>query len=765
MASYENMFRRQCEAPGKMMRVFSRIMMVLLVIAVTMPNINIFGSPLMRGLVIDMNVVTREIRSNRHTRPEDFAPAPNRLCTDGFVRIMESEYLAFYLWEELGTARVVDKRSGFVWGSLPEYNPGNLNATWRGIAHSLVSIEHFNESAHLTMIGGSHDTVNRRFNVDGNVLTVDMYFTVQSIGFTFTLTLSDKAITFELLDETIVEDGVFSLASVLFWPFLGATVGDEVPGYIFVPDGPGALMRFRSPMNYINVFDARVFGSDLGIDPLHQVNDLLSFRPNDFMVPEQTIHFPVFGMVHGVGQNGIFSILEHGEEYAFIRATPSGDRTDYNWVAARFTYRQIFHQPVTRAGTGVRTMQIESNNVNPRQTFYFFTGDAACYVGFARFYREYLGLENRMPDIEDIPLMIDFIMNDIEQGFFFTTTRNATHPDVVREATAHLMAYATDNLHINLKGWQRRGLSGHHMMRVHRPRRPIRTLAEDIAEMDARISFYLNPLRGTTVQIPNNRVGTTHSQSSIEVQRDNHTIWLGTRVYAKPRAALSTFERQVEALENLGIGITLDDIPGLLFSEHGRAESLTRDDVRELYTYQTRTMGLTPMYRPNVYMLPYAESFLATPVVNSQFLFQSDTVPFLQIVLSGTMPLFAPYANVSFHSPIDILRHIDYNIYPTFLLTGLENHYLMRTTLVDFHSTAYSNWRDTIVFIYTEINNVLRNVIGQEFLDRTVLEEGIVRNRYETGIILVNYTAYDFVYNGVTVAALTAMYIANVGGN
>jgi len=719
------------------------------------------ASPLLDGLVIDAEVLSREVRSSRHTRAENDAIVENRLTTDGFELVMQNHVLEFWFREEVGSARVVDIRSGYVWGSVPVDRPDNLNATWAGIANSLVSIDAFNENSHEAMVGASHDTVERTTRIDGNVLTMDVFFTTQEIGFTFTITLEETGLQFELLDETIVEEGTFLLGSVYFWPFLGATVGNEIPGYIFVPDGPGALIRFRPPTNYVNIFEKRVYGSDLGIDNLMVVNDLQSFRPNDFLAPEREVHFPVFGMVHGAGQNGFFSILENGEEHAFLRAAPAGDRTYYNWVTGRFVYRQIFMQPINRAGAGVRTKQRDANLVNPRQSFHFFAGDEADYVGFARFYRDYLGLESRMPDVGDIPIMLDFILNDVEQGFFFTSERVVTHHDTVREAAAQILGI-TDNVHINLLGWQRRGLNGHQSLSAHTPRRPVVNLANDLQEMGAYVSFYLNPLRAKEIQISNRSIGTNLSQSPVRTTRDNPNIWLGTDVFARPTLAVDALASQVEALGDWSI--TLDDIPSRLFSERLRAEPLSRQEVRELFLQEVRNLGQVPMYRPNVYMLAYAASFIATPMVNSQFLFQTDTVPFLQIVLSGTMPLFAPYANVSFASPIDILKHIDYNVFPTFLLTGYENHDLTRTSLADFNSTAYVNWQGNIVFIYQYINSVLGHVMGQEFMRRTVLEEGVVRNQYETGIVLVNYTANEFVYNGVTVAALSALYIPMGGG-
>ena len=744
---------------------YFKLIVALIILAIIFPAIYIVGNPLMRGIIVDQDVMTREIRSNRHTQPEPMIYVENRLTTDGFRKVMENDNFEFWLREEVGSARVVDKRSGYVWGSLPADRPevepggqGGLNATWAGIANSLVSINTFNASSQEAMIGSGHETVHSNFSVNGNVLTVDVYFSTQSIGFTYTITLTETGITFELLDETIFETDTFLLGSVFFWPFLGSTIGDEIPGYMFVPDGPGALIRFRTPINFISVYDRRVFGADLGIDNILTVSDLQSFRPNDFMAPEQDIHFPVFGMVHGSYQHGFFSILENGAEHAFVRAAPAGDRTDYNWIKGNFIYRQIFSQPINRAGVGVRTMQLESNVVNPRQSFHFFTGDDASYVGFARFYREYLGLEDRTPQMYDIPLMLDFIMNDIQRGFFFSRERTVTHNDTIVNAT-ELMLETTNNLHINLLGWQRRGLSGHRGFTAHTPRRAVRNLANDLTDMGASVTFYLDPVRFKEIQISSSRVGTNLSQSPTLVSRDNPTIWLGTDVFLRPFDVVDVLSRQYAALD--GFNITLNDLPHQLHSERLRARSYSRIEVMEMYLNQVRQMDRMPMYRPNVYMLPYASAVLSTPVVSSQMLFQTDTVPFKQIVLSGTMPMFAPYANVGFSNPIDILKHIDFNLYPTFILTGYENHYLMQTTLVDFNSTSFYNWKESIELIYTEINSVLRNVIGQQILNRSVLEAGIVRNEYETGIILVNYTADEFEYNGRIIPALTASFIPN----
>lgn len=45
----------------------------------------------------------------------------------------------------------------------------------------------------------------------------------------------------------------------------------------------------------------------------------------------------------------------------------------------------------------------------------------------------------------------------------------------------------------------------------------------------------------------------------------------------------------------------------------------------------------------------------------------------MQMVLSGRMTLAAPYANDSFYSRTDLLKCIEYNVVPSFLLTQEAN--------------------------------------------------------------------------------------------
>ena len=159
---------------------------------------------------------------------------------------------------------------------------------------------------------------------------------------------------------------------------------------------------------------------------------------------------------------------------------------------------------------------------------------------------------------------------------------------------------------------------------------------------------------------------------------------------------------------------------------------------------------------PNAYLWKYVDRFLDTPVFSTQYIIETDNVPFLQLVLNGTMELYAPYSNFSFYTDKDVLRMIDYNVYPSFLLSNESSHYLASTNSANLYSTEYNLYRDLIVETYEKVNDSLGKVINCRWIDREVLDDGIVLNTYDNGTqILINYTENPYYFRNTTIDALS----------
>ncbi|HCA70585.1 MAG TPA: hypothetical protein DEP17_09435, partial [Lachnospiraceae bacterium] len=148
------------------------------------------------------------------------------------------------------------------------------------------------------------------------------------------------------------------------------------------------------------------------------------------------------------------------------------------------------------------------------------------------------------------------------------------------------------------------------------------------------------------------------------------------------------------------------------------------------------------------------------PVTTSQHVFETDTVPFLQMVLNGTMEMYAPYANFSFYTQPDILRMIDYNLSPSFILSMEPSYHLASTPSAHLYSTEFDQYEGLVDEVYSQVNEALSQVAGYRWVKRKVLENGVIKNTYENGQdekqILINYTEEPFVYEQDTIAPLSA---------
>lgn len=140
-------------------------------------------------------------------------------------------------------------------------------------------------------------------------------------------------------------------------------------------------------------------------------------------------------------------------------------------------------------------------------------------------------------------------------------------------------------------------------------------------------------------------------------------------------------------------------------------------------------------------------------------------MPFLQMVLNGTMEVYAPYSNFSFYTQTDILRMIDYNLSPSFVLSKEPSYHLAATPSAHLYSTEFEQYEELILRVYGQVNEALSQVAGYRWIRRTVLENGVILNAYrkdsgEEKYIIINYSEDSYTYEGNSVAALSAAVIS-----
>lgn len=715
-----------------------------------------------------------ETSTNRYTQVSEAATlAGCHLNTEGFVKVVENDNLELWFREEIDSIRVVDKKSGYVWGELEADSNENLNDYWAARVNSILTLEYYftednNNNADQISLSDENFTCEYTFDDDKDILHCKAYAENIGIELSFEIALFEDHFDAYIVEDSIYEDfDNYKLAKLWLLPFFGCTEYQSMDGYIFVPDGSGALMRFDNSTLYTTGFSAKVYGADAGIDNLNEVNDLLAKRTDDYLVDTFNVTVPVFGMVHGAEQYAAMTVIEDGVEYATIEAYLAAANMPYNYVTSCFEYRQIYAQPVSKSNT-INRPQAKRNDFDPRISIYLMSGDEANYSGMAVKYRGMLEEKGILGDLaaaydKQVPMRLEVLGADVKEGFIFNSVQTFTNTNQALEMQKSLSDMGINNLTMVMTGWQKGGVNGY-KYNSFKTQSTVGSMADLEGLRDSIVNaggkFFLQN-KVVTFNDDQGRVSYLGNQMITKkiayYLRDNPSVMYAKTYVAAPNVVLNKLQKSLSALE--GFDMQLPRFGSDVYSMHEQDSVTTRAQTRSYYEKAAKKMTDSgtklSLNNPNQYMWKYCSDIFDMPMMNSQYLFESDSVPFLQILLKGYINYYAPYANQGFYTTACTLKSIEYGAYPSFLVMAEDNGKLNKTPMVDYFSLNFEDWKDTISKVYPRVNDGLMKVEGACISEHKVLQKGLVRVTYDNGaIIYINYNNTDIVVDGVTVQAL-----------
>ena len=702
-----------------------------------------------------------EANSNRQVHPFSTETVESEFDLAGFEMAAETDDAELWLNREWNTVRLRNKHTGYIWGALPLEEAEGLNTNWNNYGNSIAAIECFDE-------GG----VEKRYGMTGNASTsytmLDNGFVCHAeygelgVSFDVTVTLKDNRLQLSVDEASITEGDAFHLKSLTFLPYLGSGYGDRRDGYLFVPDGSGALIRFQEPTNYTAAFDKKVYGKDLAIDVLTDPSDLQAYRPNDYIVEDPQILMPVYGVVHGAYQNAFFGVIDSGAEYASIVANPAAPNNPYNWAAVRFEFRQKYNLSTNRKeGTGAIVPQEHRNELSPSLSLYLLDGEEANYDGMAVFYRGLLEDAGTLPGTVDasseLPLRLEVLGAGLRDEFLGKSLRIFTKAEDAQEMVRRLAADGITNLSLVFQSYTKNDEAGNPLLNKLGNKQDFADLSELVTSQGGRFYWYLDPLSANVDQInTRSEAANTLSNLVIRIGRENGSLmYRDTYFYRLSEAE----ERVRKALERRYYAdspvFAVDQLSCRLYGDYTTGKETTRS--QNLASFISLTQGLAdggtiPLYQPNQYLWQFASEFYNVPLASSQYLFETDTVPFLQIVLSGHVELFGMPLNTGTYSDERLLRMIEYGVAPSFTVTECPSEDLYKTTQEDYFSTNFNDWETFIRDSYATVQQALQPVRGRAMVSHRALADGFILVTYDNGVkVYVNYTGDVMTDGGVTV--------------
>jgi hypothetical protein len=714
--------------------------------------------------VMSKPVSASVLGSNLYTQPEsDLRVATNPYVTieERYDAIAENDTFVFHVDPEDLSFRLEDKRSGYVWGSSffidyaetdDDDNPlypdlhdpedrGFRSRTWRAKAISPVWIGYY---------GGARDNPQFReeslFESDQSSVVYTpradgfdarLTFGFSRIEMTLSVTLTSQGIDVSIPEDSITDGEDAALSRLSVYPFLGAVKKTRTPGYIFVPDGIGALIRFDKADAFTSIFE-KPFG---GTDPSSSREQT---EIPETINEEKRLYADVYGIVHGTGQNAVMPVINEGGPYASLIIYPAGLTTDFFFAYASFTYRTVYRQPLNRSGTNsIVRLQDEVNPFDLDISYVFLQDDEADYVGMASAYRDHLVTKGVMDDVStdiDASLHLDVIAAENKPSLFGRRTVIMTDA-VELNGMIDALLPSVDHLAVTYRGYAKGGLGGSSLNEL--PYDKGLGSDEDIRAINDAYDIWhvIEPTRS----YPGAR---GYNPYDLAVQRnlDNilSTDTYGTSYLMHPKQSLERVRELKGSFDALGIThIAFETIGSMSYGTYGD-DPMSPHETIMTFQEMTGLFEKSAVFDANARMFS-ADMFFDFALYSSGRAIYSDTVPFLSIVLRGMKPVYGRYGNFFSNTENELLRLIDYGIHPSFVVTEASAYDLLDTSSQDIHTSEFDVWKDEILRQYGITSAILSEIVHARVTAREVLETGVVLVTYSNGVMVgINYTDLDY---------------------
>lgn len=687
---------------------------------------------------------------------------------NGHYLVTENDGYELYLYEPALSIIIRNKKTGEIMESTvrDENNLGNVNETWKGFLQSGIVLELQEET----------NTLQRKLGIEssGAQVTVDLIpggfhakldYTAQELGFEVEVKLyNDGSLTVSIPESSIYENAENKkIGNIYAFPLLGNSKLGEVNGYMFVPDGNGALIYLddkegRFDSGYVQ----KVYGTDVGVGESYVLSLLWgSYETHN---DPQTILAPIYGMVHTDKQMGYLAVIESGEEEASIYATPNGAYSDYNWITAAFRKCATYIQPTSNSGGSVTkvTDRIQYD-INIR--FLFVEGEEATYAGLAKRYRDYLMEKNELVQAaNDFKTRIDFLGMDVENWMMWKKDDPVTTVENIEEIYNDLSSEGVTDILTFYKGWQEGGVydlpvTSYKADSSIGGNGDLSKLMKDCENKNIDFYLYVDGVRANP-ETSNTTFDTVKKMDKRLYKEETYQNVYNTFVYWTPQKTLENLQKLQKSFSKKGINkVALSEVGNTLFTytmgDTMQTRSISKYLYEEALKQVSEKMNLL-LESPVQCYWKYSKAIVDMPISDSDYIYTDQSVPFLSIVLKGILPMYGDYVNFEANERAYFLKLVETGIFPSFYITYENPSELIYTNSSHVYTSQYTVYRDQIISYYNELKEINAKVAGSMIIDHKIADNGVTIVTYDNGVkIYVNYAEADATVDGVAVPALS----------
>ncbi len=562
----------------------------------------------------------------------------------------------------------------------------------------------------------------------------------------------------------------FILTQLRIFPFLGAgKVGEE--GYVFVPDGSGALVPFNNDGKLNSVYTAnRTYGPDGAEAKTDRGSDYYEYRN------------PVFGIK--TGEHAVFGIVTDGDATTLICNQVGNITHSYNTAYATFILSQnAQYESYTMEQAPWVQYDRKGYTGTISLSYWLLTGDDADYVGMAKTYRDFILSSRKEKKTENgsLPIFIETLgtvgNNTRVLGIPGYRNVEVTSYKEAGNILSELSEMGVSGIKLRYLAWCNNGYytdvpKGIKTENKVGSKHELKELKKAADALNAELFMDINVLTSSFANKNGFNPAFIKSEDGIRdlFQKQSFYPFYNPTVEAvrgwefciNPKKVLSYFDKMTAKYDKLGLtDISAGTMGEVLNSNYKKSDYTNRQEslkiMKEVMDRASKRYDSVMVEGGNSYTLSDADYILSLPMTDSGYTVEERSVPFIQIALHGIVTYAGYPINLSQDPETEILKYVEYGCAPYFRVCDADGAILKKSFIVerDLFDVGYSKWKEEIAQSYARMEAVLGPVKDAFITDHEILMDGVYATVYSNGYtVLVNYTKEPVSVNGEDIPAL-----------
>ena len=628
---------------------------------------------------------------------------------------------------------------------------------------SYLNNENMSFSVNSAVGSVNRNTYKLQETENGFVITFDFSRDKEQFKIPVKYTLENGRFCYELMFDRIEEYGATKILEVRMLPYFGAAKSEK-DGYIFVPDGSGAIINLSEEKSWAKTYKQYVYGKDPAVSSY------------EFSVGREQVCLPVFGLKSG--ENGFFGIIEQGEATSFLEAVQPGRQSAFGSVAGGFVYRQTDNMNLLDKDGKTRVVTFIAKHyteINPVVSCRFLSGSEAGYTGMAKLYRNYLTETRDMARIvpgKDVPIVIDLIGATQKKESFLGVVVNRTLPVTTLDEAGGIVDALREKhvsgINLYLYDYGKDGTGGSVPLSFSIDsalggNSGLRKLEKALEGTGTKLYFgadFVNIASGRFGWWQFNSAASSVFTSKIEQYRykqSTSTIDKSQKLsyYLQPEKTVKAAGKLIDSFDGgFATGLLFEKTGSVVYSDY-QSDFSDRNHTADYFVQALSMAGNASIDAvsdgANAYLFGNVSQVSNVPLFASGMDLEAGSVPFYAIALHGLVSMSGMPLNSAVDGEQQFLMSVLTGVNLHYRLTGQKPIVLQDTVLDGIFNSYCGNWYDEIAENYSGYSGIhaeLQDKFIEDYRELGDLKIVTYENKVS---VVANFGLQAAEYNGVTV--------------